>query len=85
MVLEFVIGLKWLRENIEKLKNVEQMEKMIPLIMAQVAFRQQVCELVFGVNIFDLDIWGPIDSVKQPIQARICAFGTRVPSSDVDL
>ena len=29
--------------------------------------KQHVCELVFGVNVFDLDLGVQIDSVKQPI------------------
>ena len=33
-----------------KTQNVEQMEKMIPLVMGEIVFRQQFCELVFGVN-----------------------------------
>ena len=48
--------------------DVEQTEKMIPLLTGAIAFRQRVCELVFGVDIFDLDLWVQIDSVKQPIK-----------------
>ena len=39
---------------------------MIPLIARETSFGQNVCELVLGVNIFDLDLWFQIDSVKQP-------------------
>ena len=48
--------------------DVERTEKMIPLITGEIAFRQQVCELVFGVHIVDLDLGVHIDSVKQPIK-----------------
>ena len=37
-----------------KTHDNERTEKMIPLITAETAFRQRVCELVFGFNIFDL-------------------------------
>ena len=43
---------------------VEQTEKVVPLIAGEIAFRQHVCELVFGVNIFDLDYEVQVDSVK---------------------
>ena len=33
--------------------DVEQTEKMIPFITCEVSLRQYVCELVFGVNVFD--------------------------------
>ena len=38
-----------------KIHDVKQSEKMLPFITGEIAFRQHVCELVFGVNIFDLD------------------------------
>ena len=36
--------------------NVEQGQQMIPLITCEVSLDQYVCELVFGVDVFDL-IW----------------------------
>ena len=36
--------------------NVEQTQKMVPLITSKVSLRQYVCELVLGVNAFDLDL-----------------------------
>ena len=38
---------------------------MVQLITCEIALCQYVCELVFGVNIFDLDFWVQVDSVKQ--------------------
>ena len=35
--------------------NVKQTQKMIPLIACEIPFGHDVCELVFGVNIFDLE------------------------------
>ena len=59
-----------------KTHDVKQAEKMIPLITGEVAFRLHVCELVFGVDIFDLDF------CQIANQAQLCGFGTRVSSSD---
>ena len=44
--------------------DFEQTEKMVPLITCEIALCQHVCELVFGVNIFDLDFGIQVDSVK---------------------
>ena len=51
-----------------KTHDVKQTEKMSPLITGEMAFGQQICELVFGVNIFDFGLWVQVDSVKQPIK-----------------
>ena len=44
--------------------NVEQTQKMIPFIMREISLGQHVCELVFGVDVFDLDFGVQFDSVK---------------------
>ena len=44
--------------------NVEQMEKVIPPITREIVLCQYVCELVFEVHVFDLDLWVEVDSVK---------------------
>ena len=54
------------REHLQT-HDVEQTEKMIPLITGDIAFRQHVCELVFGVNKFDFEFVVLINLVKQPI------------------
>ena len=48
--------------------DMEQTEKIIPLNTWEIALCQYVCELVFGVDVFDLDLWVQIDPVKQPIE-----------------
>ena len=48
--------------------NVEQTQKMIPLITRETSFGQNVCELVFGVDVFDLDFGVQINSIEQPIK-----------------
>ena len=37
--------------------DVKQMEKMVPLITCEISFCQYICELVSGVDIFDLKLW----------------------------
>ena len=45
--------------------HVEQTQKMIPFITCEISFSQYVCELVLGVNVFDLDLGVLIDSNNQ--------------------
>ena len=47
-----------------KIHNVNQTKKITPLITSETAFSQHVSELVFGVNVFDLDLGVQVDSVK---------------------
>ena len=44
-------------EQLEKteIANVKQTQKMIPFITCEISLGRYVCELVFGVNVFDLD------------------------------
>ena len=60
--------------GIEK-ANVEQTQKMIPFITCEISLCQYVCELVLGVNVFDLDLGIQIDSVKQPIKSNSVGSG----------
>ena len=53
-----------------EMANVEQLKKIVPLITRAIPFSQYVCEMMFGVNVTDLNIGVQIDSVKQPIQFR---------------
>ena len=46
--------------------DVEQAQKMIPFITCEISLCQFVCELVFGVNVFHLDLGVQIDSINQP-------------------
>ena len=41
---------------------------MIPFVTCEISLCQYVCELVFGVGVFDLDFGVQIDSIKQPIK-----------------
>ena len=55
--------------------NVEQTQKMIPFITCEISLSQYVCELVLGVNVFDLDFGVQIDSIKQPIKSNSVGSG----------
>ena len=48
--------------------NVKQTQKMIPFVTCEISLGEHVCELVFGVNVLDLDYWVQIDSIEQPIK-----------------
>ena len=52
-----LMELKWLMLNKHK--------KMVPFITCEISLCQYVCELVLGVNVFDLDLGVRIDSIKQ--------------------
>ena len=49
--------------------DVEQMKKIIPLITCEIPLCQYVCNLVFGVDILDLNPGVQLDSIKQPIKS----------------
>ena len=55
--------------------DVKQMEKTILLITSEVSLRQCVCELVFGVDVFDLNLLVQIASVKQPVKSNSVGSG----------
>ena len=48
---------------------------MVPLITCEIHLSQYVCELVIGVNVFDLDFGCQIDSIKQPIKSNSVGSG----------
>ena len=44
--------------------DVEQTQKMIPFTTCEISLSPHVCELVFGVDVFDLDFGVQIDSIE---------------------
>ena len=46
--------------------NVKQIQQMIPLITCEIPLCQDVCELAFGVDVFDLNLRVQINSIEQP-------------------
>ena len=55
--------------------NIEQAQQMIPLITCEILLCQNVSELVFGVDVFDLDSGVQINSIKQPIKCNSVSPG----------
>ena len=48
--------------------DAEQMKKIVPLITCEITCVQYICELMFGVNVSNLNFRIKINLVKQPIQ-----------------
>ena len=55
--------------------NIEQTQQMIPFFTCEISLGQYFCELVFGVNVFDLDFWVQIDSIEQLIKSNSVGSG----------
>ena len=47
-----------------EIHDIQHKSEMVPLIACEISLCQYVCELVFGVNVFDLDLGVQIDSVE---------------------
>ena len=55
--------------------NIEQGQQMIPFITCEIPLCQDVCKLILGVDVFDLDFWIQINSIEQPIKSNSVGFG----------
>ena len=55
--------------------DIEQLKKIVPLITCEISFGQSVYELVFGVNVTNLDRGVQINPVKQPIKSNSVVSG----------
>ena len=51
------------------------MKKIVPLITCDIPFCQYVCELVFGVDVLDLNLRIQINSVKLPVKSNSVGSG----------
>ena len=58
---------------------------MIPFITCEITLCQDVCELVFSVDVFDLDFGVQIDSTKQPIKSNSVGSGNMAQCRDSSL
>ena len=56
--------------------NIKQGQQMIPFITCEIPLCQDVCKLVLGVDVFDLDLWIKINSIEQPIKSNSMSSGT---------
>ena len=61
--------------------NVKQTQKMIPFITCEISLGQYVCELVFGVSVFDLYFLGPNWLYRTTNQEQLCGFWKHVSLS----
>ena len=65
--------------------DVEQTQEIIPFITCEISLCQYVCELVFGVNVFDFGLGVQVDSISNnQSRATLCVRGSysaRVPRS----
>ena len=59
-----MVELKWLDANCVMSMMLNKRRKVGPLCTGETAFRQDIGKLVLGFDIFDLDLWVQIDSVK---------------------
>ena len=55
--------------------NVKQIQQIIPIITSEILPGWDVCELVFGVDVFDLDLEVQINSIEQPIKSNFVSSG----------
>ena len=62
--------------------DVQQIKKIVPLIACVILICHYVCELVFGVDILDLNFGVQIISVKQPIKGNSVGGSTLCFSFD---
>ena len=64
--------------------DIEQAQQIIPFVTCEISLGQCVCELVSGVNVFDLDFWVQVNSIEQPIKSNSVGSGNmsrcRAPS-----
>ena len=64
--------------------NIKQTQKMTPFVTREIPFGQDVCKLILGVDVLDLDFWVQINSIKQPIKCNSVSPGNmshcRAPS-----
>ena len=57
-------------------------EKIIPFITCEIPFGQKVCELVFGVDIFDFDLGVQSRATRTTSQEQLCGFSIHVSLLD---
>ena len=48
---------------------------MIPFITCEIPLCQDVCKLVLGVDVFDLDLWVKINPIEQLVKSNSMGSG----------
>ena len=61
-----------------EMANIEQIKKIVPLITCESPFRQHVCDLVFDVDVTDLNFWDPDWSCQTTNLVQLCGFVNHV-------
>ena len=51
--------------------DIARMKKIAPLITCEISFGQYVCELIFGVNVTDLDLGSKLILSNSPSRATL--------------
>ena len=55
--------------------DIDLSHQMIPFITCEIPFCQDVCKLVLGVDVFDLDFRVQVDSIEQPVKSNSMSSG----------
>ena len=61
-----------------EMADVEQTKKIVPFVTCEVSLCQYVCDLVFGVNVSDLNIGVQRWFYQTTNQEKLCGFLTHV-------
>ena len=56
----------------------KQGQQMIPFVTCEIPLCQDVCQLVFGVDVFDLDFRSPDEFDRTTNQEQLCEFWKHV-------
>ena len=54
---------------------IQQGQQIIPFITCEIPLCQDVCKLILGVDVFDLNLRVKIDSIEQPIKSNSMSSG----------
>ena len=55
--------------------DIKQGQQIIPFTTCEIPLCQDVCKLILGVNVFDLNFRVKINSIKQPIKSNSMSSG----------
>ena len=50
------IKLEFLAQQVDEMADIQHMKKIVPFVTCESAFGQNVCELMFGVDVPDLNL-----------------------------
>ena len=83
VVLGKLVKLKFWSQQVEaEMDDVEQMKKIVPLITCEITFGQYVCQLMFGVDVPNLNLGFQINPHQTTNPEQPCGFLTHVSLLD---